>query len=387
MSGLRAKIDYILKHNTFINKLFKVLASAFFRFVGLFVPIDKNAILFSSLSRKYNDSPREIYEYLLAHEEYSGYRFFWAIEKGDSTEIPGECKRVTPDTFSYFITALRCKYWVTSVNIERGLRFKKRKTVYLNTWHGIPIKTVGNEAAGRKDYDFSYINYFCVSGDYEIDLYKRSFNVDESQMLKCGMPRNDTLYNVSDAEIEGLKLKMGLPLDKKILLYAPTWRDSKDGGKSYTIKPPIDLTMWESKLKSEYVLLFRTHPYTNKLLGVEFNDFVIDCTNYPSINELMKVSDILISDYSATIFDYSILERPIICFAYDIDEYVKERGFAMDIRSEVPGGIATTEDEVIERILNCNPQTESTSVRSFKEKYIRYGGQATQKCVDALLGK
>ena len=67
MNGLRARIDYILKHNTFVNKTFKVLASAFFRFIGIFVPMEKNAILFSSLSRKYNDSPREIYEYLLAH--------------------------------------------------------------------------------------------------------------------------------------------------------------------------------------------------------------------------------------------------------------------------------------------------------------------------------
>ena len=387
MNGLRARIDYILKHNTFVNKTFKVLASAFFGFIGIFVPMEKNAILFSSLSRKYNDSPREIYEYLLAHEEYSGYKFYWAIEKGDNTEIPGTYKRVTPDTFSYFVTALRCKYWVTSVNIERGLKFKKRKTVYLNTWHGIPIKTVGNAAAGRKDYDFSHIDYFCVSGDYEIAVYEKSFNVKQTQILKCGLPRNDTLYHVSAAEVEVLKLKMGLPLDKKIVLYAPTWRDSKDGGKSYAIKPPIDLKMWEDKLKSKCVILFRAHPYTNKLLGVEFNDFVIDCTNYPDINELMKVSDILISDYSATIFDYSILERPIICFAYDLDEYSRERGFEMDIRKEIPEWISETENEVVEKILNCNYQEEKTAVRNFKERYIKHGGEATKQCVHALLGK
>ena len=387
MNGLRARIDYILKHNTFVNKTFKLLASAFFKFVGVFVPIDKNAILFSSLSRKYNDSSREIYEYLLAHDEYSGYKFYWTLEKGDKTEIPGNCIKVIPDTFSYFITALRCKYWVTSVNIERGLKFKKRKNVYLNTWHGIPIKTVGNEAAGRKDYDFSYIDYFCISGDYEVGVYERSFNVRESQLLKCGMPRNDTLYNLDEAEIRKLKSKVGLPLDKKIILYAPTWRDSKNGGKSYAIKPPMDLVKWESVLRDEYVLLFRTHPYTNELLGVDFNDFVIDCTNYPNVNDLMKVADILISDYSATIFDYSILERPIICFAYDLEEYSKERGFAMDIQAEVPGGIAATEDEVIARILNCNYEAEGEAVRDFKNKYIRYGGEATKKCVEALLGK
>lgn len=386
MTGLRAKLDYLLKHNVFINKMFKFFASLFIKTIGLFVSIDDKAILFSAHSRKYNDSPKAIYEYLIANPEYADLKFYWAIENNYSIDIPGKYTIVKPDTFAYFKVALKCKYWVTCVNIERGLKFKRKNNVYLNTWHGIPIKTVGNEAAGRKDYDFSYIDYFCISGEYEVDVYKKSFNVPEANMIKCGMPRNDTLYHTSKEEIDELKIKIGLPLDKKIILYAPTWRDSKDGGRSYQIKPPIDLKMWESKLKNGYVLLFRTHPYTNELLGVDFNDFVIDCTNYPSINELMKVSDILISDYSATIFDYSILERPIICFAYDLDEYSKERGFAMDIRSEIPGGIAATEDEVLERILNCDYIAESERVCEFKKKYIEYGGEATVKCVGALLG-
>lgn len=384
MGGLRAKIDYILKHNTFVNKLFKVLASAFFRFVGVFVPMEKNAILFSSLSRKYNDSPREIYEYLLAHEEYAGYKFYWAIEKGDNTEIPGTHKRVTPDTFSYFLTALRCKYWVTSVNIERGLKFKKRKTVYLNTWHGIPIKTVGNCAGGRTGYDFSHVDYFCISGEYEVDLYRRAFNVDEKQLLRVGMPRNDKLYATDVDETVAIKKKLGLPLDKKIIMYAPTWRDSKDGGKTYSVCPPIDFDKWKQELGNEYLLLFRAHPYTSALMNVKFNSFVMDFSKYPVMNDLLKVTDILISDYSATFFDFSILERPMICFAYDYEDYSNERGLFMDIASEIPGGVVFDEENLLKKIKKSDFDMEE--VRDFKKRYLEYGANATERCVKALLG-
>ncbi len=385
MNGLRARVDYLLKHNIILNKIFKCLASLGIKFIGLFTPMDSKSILFSAHSRKYNDSPRAIYEYMITLPEFKDYTIYWALDD-TSVEIPGNVIKVVPDTFEYFRTALKCKYWITCVNIERSLKFKRKKCIYLNTWHGIPIKTVGNMAEGRNDYDFSYIDYFCISGDYEIDLYKKSFNVQLGQIIKTGLPRNDCLYRTTKDEIIEIKNKLGLPLNKKIILYAPTWRDSKDGGKSYCIKPPMDLAKWERMLGKEYILLFRTHPYTNKLLGVAFNDFVRDYVNYPNINDIMKIADILISDYSATIFDYSILERPIISFAYDCDDYGNNRGFAMNPRTEMPGGIEETEDDVINRIINMNFEKEVKSVQAFKRKYNAYGGHATEECVKRVFG-
>lgn len=387
MQGFRARLDYTLKHNAIINKIFRFSASTLIKLIGLFIPMDEKAILFSGHSRKYNDSPCAIYEYMISCPKYAEYKFFWALEENDDTIIPGQCIIVKPDSIKYFVTALKCKYWITCVNIERSLRFKRKKTIYLNTWHGIPIKTVGNDAAGRRDYDFSHIDYFCISGDYEIDLYKRAFNVGEEQLLKTGMPRNDYLYRAAEHNIIELKAKMNLPLDKKIILYAPTWRDSKDGGKSYEIMPPIDLRIWEERLGAEYILLLRTHPYTNKLLGVEFNEFVRDFTDYPSINELMIVSDVLVSDYSATIFDFSILQRPIICFAYDLDEYANERGLEMDIRTEMPGGVISTEEEVINSILAKDKNELIDEVVAFNKRYIKYGGYATKTSVEVLFGE
>ncbi|MBR0278041.1 MAG: CDP-glycerol glycerophosphotransferase family protein, partial [Clostridia bacterium] len=132
------------------------------------------------------------------------------------------------------------------------------------------------------------------------------------------------------------------------------------------------------------ILLFRTHPYTSKLIGVNFDDFVRDYINYPDVNDLLKVSDILISDYSAVIFDYSILEKPIISFAYDYEEYGKERGFSIDIKKEMPGGICETENQVIDRIKNMDFNEEVKMVKVFKNKYCKYGGSAIVDCVKTL---
>lgn len=386
MNGLRAKIDYVLKHNVIVNRLFKLCGSAFFKFIGLFVPMDEKAILFSGHTRKYNDSPRAIYEYMISHPEYTGYHFIWALDDPTVT-IPGSAEKVVPDTWRYFITALKCKYWITCVNIERSLHFKKKKTVYMNTFHGITIKTCGNDASGRMgDYDFSNINYACISGEYERPIYIRAYNLNPDSIIKTGLPRNDFLYKTTQEEMESLKRKMGIPTGKKVILYAPTWRDSIDGGKTYVIKPPINFKMWKEKLGVDYVVLMRAHPYTNTLMGVEFNDFIMDFTDYPAINDLLKVSDILISDYSATIFDFTVLERPIICFGYDYEDYSKARGFTLDLKKEIPGGVLSTEDQVINRILNMDYEEASQETKKFKHKYVSYGGNATEECVKVMFG-
>ena len=384
MNGVRAKLDYILKHNQIVNKVFRGVASFGVRTMGLFIPVDEKAILFSGHTRKYNDSPRAIYEYMIKDPRFSEYTFYWALDNPNEIDIPGKCIKIIPDTPTYFKTALKCKYWITCVNIERSLKFKRKENIYLNTWHGIPIKTVGNLASGRKDYDFSYIDYFCISGDYDNNVYKKAFNISEKQYIKTGLPRNDILYHTNEEEKLEIKNKLGLPKDKKVILYAPTWRDSKDGGNSYEIKPPIDFSLWEKDLSEDYVLLLRTHPYTTKLLDVEFNDFIRDYISYPNINDLLKITDILISDYSATIFDFSILERPIICFAYDIKDYNDQRGLLMNLYEELPSEIYEKQEDVLSHIKTLDYRKESEKTVQFKNKYIMYGGNACEECVKAL---
>ena len=150
----------------------------------------------------------------------------------------------------------------------------------------------------------------------------------------------------------------------------------------------MDAKKWEEALKDNYVVLFRMHAYTNKLLGMDFNDTLRDYSSYPAVNDLFKVSDILISDYSASMADYSILERPVLCFTYDYEEYKNERGLYVDYTREMPSGILQTEDEVLNYIKTMDYKSECEKTRvMIKNKMIQFGGRATETCLEKLFGK
>ncbi|MBN2650321.1 MAG: CDP-glycerol glycerophosphotransferase family protein [Prolixibacteraceae bacterium] len=383
MASFKNKIEYILKHNLFIQKTYKSVFSLVFKTIGFFVKTNPNLVLINSFGgRRYNDSSRTVYERIRTNSDLNHLTIVWAFEKPEEFDIPS--KKVKIDTLQYFLTALKAKYWISNVNIERGLHFKKKQTRYLNTWHGIPLKLVGNAVSGRKDFKFSDIDIFCYSGSFEKDIYQRDFGVKKESMVMCGLPRNDELYNMDKSRINQLRNRYNIPDGKKVILYAPTWRESSDKGKSYGIKPPLDVNSLEKELGNEYVLIIRMHHFTTQLMDIEFNDFIRDGSSIQNINELLIISDVLISDYSATIFDYAILERPIISFAYDYDEYKKSRGFYFDLAKELPGGIIKTQEELVKKIQTINFKKECLKTATFKNKYLQAGGKATDICINLL---
>lgn len=387
MKGIRERVDYIVKHSYFAYQVFNVVLSSLMKLWGVFVSTDKKMVLFSAHTRKYNDSPKVLYEYMISHQEYSSYKLVWALDDVE-TKLPGNAEIIKTDTLKYFYYTLKAKYWITCVNIERGLHYKKKSCRFLNTWHGAPIKKGGNDCGGRKDFDFRAVDFFCYASDFEKGTEQRSFRVREESQIPTGLPRNDELYRVTDKEIISIKNRLNLPLDKQVIIYAPTWRDSNNGGVSYEIKPPIDMKKWESVLKDNYVLVMRTHQYTNKLLGIEFGDFCRDFCSYPDVNDLLKVADLMISDYSAIMADYSILERPILCFAYDYESFRDTRGLYLDYTKEMPSGILRTEDEVLNYITCMNYGEECIKTKNLiKNKLAQYGGNATKQCLDKLFEK
>lgn len=381
--GFRARLEYLLKHNAIIQKTYKIIAGSALRIVGLFYKIDPDLVLINSLGgKRFADSPKAIFDYLRSHQEFNRLKLVWAFE--DPSQFDTGVENIKMDSWVYFKTALKAKYWISNVNIERGLNFKKKSTRYLNTWHGVPLKLIGNDCPGRKDYDMSYVDYFCYSGPFEFSIYQSAFRLKADSLLLTGLPRNDELYHVDEKRILYTRKKLNIPEGKKVMFYAPTWRDSVDGGKTYNLAPPVDFVKWEKELGDEYVLLFRAHHFTTEHMKIDFNSFIRDASNYPDINELMIVSDVLISDYSATIFDFCILERPIVSFAYDLDDYKQSRGLYIDLPSELPCGIVKTEDEVISQIKSMDYSDSCKRVKLFKEKFVPVGGHATEMCVNAL---
>lgn len=356
-----------------------------FRVWGLFVPVDENIVLFVSFMGKgFNDSPKAIYDYMQCHEDYKHYQCIWALE--EPSKYP-DLNTVNIDTPSYFKTALKSKYWITNTNIERGLHFKKKKQEYLNTWHGVALKLIGNDVEKRKDFNFSTVSHVVVSGNHDEKVWESALKANPASYLRCGMPRNDELWLATEARRKELKEKLNLPTEKKVILYAPTWRESTNGGKSYDIKPPIHFDVWKESIGKDYVVLFRAHHLTTKVLGVQFDEFVRNASDYPAVNDLMIASDMLITDYSAIAFDYSILCRPILTFAYDYDSYLAERGTYFEIDEKYPNKSCRTEDELLSRIISLDYENECLNTKDFRDRFMQYGSEATEICVKAVFGK
>ena len=376
------RVEYILKHSAFAQKIYRVFFSFAFKVLGLFIRVNPKKVLISSLiGKNYGDSMKAIYDAMLDNPAFDGFEYVWAFDDPTKYDVPGarKVKIVSP---AYYIAALSSGIWLSNVSIERGLSFKPKKTIYLNTWHSMAINYVGNALNGRKDYDFSNIDFMCCGGEYEAEVFIRDFLVRPEVLVPCGLPRNDYLFKITDADKFAKRKELGLPLDKKIIFIAPTWRDSKDGGKTYPLNFPLDWKAWKDELSDKYIVLFRKHHITTEVVGLEFDDFVIDMSDYPNINDLYVVSDILISDYSSTLMDFSILERPLYSFAYDFDEYSSKRGFYKPLNELFIDSVYTDQKDLLEHIVNLDYEEDCKKARHIKEVYMNGDGTATKQCVD-----
>ena len=151
------KLEFFIKHNPIIQNIYRYGLSAVFQTWGKFIKIDEKLILMNGQSYKYNDSPRAIYRKMYELGMTKEYKIVWALNEPDKVDIPG-CTKIKMDTVDYFKTAMRAKYWISCVNIERALHFKKKDQIYLNTWHGAAINVCGNGVSGRNDFHWDYID-------------------------------------------------------------------------------------------------------------------------------------------------------------------------------------------------------------------------------------
>ncbi len=391
---MKRKLKALLKSNKLLYRLYYYCGSLFFRIMGVFVRTDPNLLLFVSYGgQKYDDSPRVVYEYLRNHPVSSEHRMVWAFQ--DPDQYPNVTDKVKIDTFSYFMIALKAGYWITNSSASRGLNFKKKTTKNFCFQHGLAaIKKIGVDLEkNNKSFSLMFHETFdavFVEGKKEIPLLAQAWRMDASVFHLTGLPRNDDLLNLSAKDIASIREKLGIPEEKKVILYAPTFREfSRYVDGTNTLGLPFDFSKWEVALGHEYVLLITAHYEVAKLLdALPENDFVINAFQYPEINDLLKVADILISDYSSVFFDYSILERPMFCYGYDYEEYKEKRGFYTDPAEIFSHGVLRTEDDVLSAILHIDYAQECEYVKKHvKDEYVAAYGNAAEKAVRILFGR
>lgn len=390
---MRSKLKAFVKHNKFIYCLYYYVGSFLLRVLGAFVKTDPDLILFISYGgQKYDDSPRVVYEYLLENPLLSKKKFVWAFIEPDC--FPQVENKIKVDTLAYYLTAMRAGCWITNSSASRGLNFRKKKTKNYLFQHGMAgIKKIGidiheSEKAFKIGFNEQFDAIF-VEGKKEIPILSRAWKKDPSVFYTTGLPRNDGLATVTEDEIKSIRERIGIPQSKTVILYAPTFREfscAEDGRNVLGI--PIDFLKWEAVLGQEYVLLVTAHYEVSRLLDqLPQNDFVINAFKYPVLNDLIKISDILISDYSSIVFDYSIMERPIFCYGYDYDSYAKERGVYTDLNELFSHGVLRTEDELLQAIKQIDYSAECRYTKEhIKDEYIASYGDAAEKAVKVIFG-
>lgn len=382
----------IVKYTPWLFKVWNVVGSVAVNILKIFVTPKRGLIVFVSFGgKRFDDSPRCIYEQMLKEHRFDKCDLVWAFIHPEKFDI-GRGRKIKMDTFHYYKTLLQAECWVTNSTVERGLIFKGKKSFYINTFHGIPIKKMGmdisdsNKAFKSMGYGkYAPYDVFITNGKYDTTIFSRVFRLNPNSIKMFGYPRNDSLVSFNNRKnILRIKNFLNLELDKKIILYAPTYREySQDKNNNCTIAPPIDWERWQKELGNDYVVLFRAHYEVVKVMNVMENDFLRNVSAYPNLDELMLVSDILISDYSSIFFDYSILGRPMFTFCYDYEEYAAKRGMYIDIRKEL-NDFNSTQEDLIDAIKKLDVEKRIESALSFRAKYMEVYGNASKKCVDLI---
>ncbi len=229
-------------------------------------------------------------------------------------------------------------------------------------------------------------DYLIVTSKNIKDYYSEAFQISKYKIKALGLPRMD--YYFENHDLNGLKSefckKYNISADKKIILYAPTFRDEKRYNNVFDF---LNLTEFNDRLGSEYVLALRLHPKIKNFYSDEIasDGQYIDVSDFENEQELMLISDMLITDYSSIMIEYVVLNKPIIFFTYDLEDYLaNERGFYYDFKTTVPGPIVYTSDELI-NIIENNEFDESKISDFVKTQFDEIDGESSKRIVDFLL--
>lgn len=355
-----------------------------------FAKVDDKLVYFRTFSgRGYSDSPKAMYEYMLNAPEYKDYRFIWAFRDPEDFAFLRQNERteiVKYRTKEDNRAVRRAKYWISNYRML-NYEIPRKGQVYLQCWHGTPLKRLGydiiesdnvmnslNEIKEKYRTDAKKFAYLLSPSPFATDKFATAWNLNETgqryKILEEGYPRNDRLVNATAEDKDDLRKAFGVE-GKKVILYAPTWRDNQHtSGTGYTYKTEVDFDKLQKELGDEYVILFRAHYLVANSFDFDrYDGFIRDVSSYPDINDLYIVADILVTDYSSVFFDYANLKKPVVFYMYDLEHYANEmRGFYLSL-DELPGPIVKEEDGLIEEIRKCDGWKPDEKYEDFHQKF------------------
>ncbi|RCV52716.1 bifunctional glycosyltransferase/CDP-glycerol:glycerophosphate glycerophosphotransferase [Marinitenerispora sediminis] len=361
----------------------------------------REEILFDSYTgRQFSDSPHSVYAELRARGgRWADYPMSWLVRDGQ-VNLPADLTRVRHNGRDFYESLARARYLVTNSRQPAWFTRRPDQTV-VQTWHGSMLKRIGfdieNIRGKSRDYheklawETRQWDYLVSPSPWATPILRRAFRF-EGEILETGYPRNDIFFSAErEALAERTRRRLGLPEGRKVILYAPTWRDDKyyTRGK-HKLDLHLDLRRMYDKLGDDHVLLVRRHPRVVDSVPIVGEDFVYDVSLYPEIMELFLITDILVTDYSSMMFDFANTGRPMLFFTYDIESYRDNlRGFYFDFEETAPGPLLLESDDVIASVLGIDEVAGSYAdrYRAFVDQFCPLDdGRAAARVVDRVFG-
>ncbi|MGX4692251.1 bifunctional glycosyltransferase/CDP-glycerol:glycerophosphate glycerophosphotransferase [Streptomyces sp. JNUCC 63] len=358
-------------------------------------PLRDQVFFLSYNGKQYSDSPRAMHEELLRRG--SDLKFLWAVRDGQVI-LPPTADKVRMWGREWFEALATSRYIVTNGHLPEWVE-RRPGQVIVQTWHGTMLKKIGHDIETLY-FDREYQNRLALeaknwsllvsSNRFSTPILKRAFSYD-GEILEAGYPRNDYLYSPDRDKIaEKVRETLGIPSGKKVVLYAPTWRDDQShSAGQYLFDLRIDLDDARRHLGEDHVLLIRRHSNVVDAVPGAGNGFVWDVSEYPDIADLYLAADMLITDYSSVMFDYAHLKRPMLFFTYDLEHYRDTlRGFYFDFEKDSPGPLIATSEELVAAIRDID-----SVAAEYQDRFARFhhlfcdldDGHASQRVVDRML--
>jgi CDP-glycerol glycerophosphotransferase len=313
--------------------------------------------------------------------------------------VPETATAVRAGSREYYEAMARARYVIANDHFPDWF-VRREDQICLQTWHGTPLKRIGGDLAEvrRRRPRFERAvrlqapnwQYVLSPNRYATPIMRRAYEI-EGEILETGYPRADVLSRPDRDELRAqLRSRLALPEDRLVVLYAPTFRDHvMDRMARFRLEPGLDVERLRQAVGDDAVMLYRKHHEVYDAVPATPDGFVRDVSTYPDATTLLLAADVLVTDYSSLMVDFANTGRPMLFFAYDLEEYATQiRGFSLDFEATVPGPLLRTTDELGEALRGLDGVRDDYAERyaQFRATFCEFDdGGAAARVVDRLM--
>ena len=370
--------------------------------------VRENTILYESRDgNSMTDNPYAMFMYMLNNPSYKHFTHIWSIAdyEGLSSVMARykdypNVKFVKRNSTQYLKCLATCQYLINNSTFQSFFT-PKEEQVYINTWHGTPLKSMGFDIPGNPSHsqnvvrNFLSTSYLLSPNQHTTKMYTDSYKLKglyEGTIIEEGYPRIDLTLNTDSKKFRDHLRELGLNIseEKETILYAPTWKGTNVAkANNDTLQIIADMDYLREKVGEQYNILIKVHPYLYKVASqfMELKNILIP--DYIDPNELLSTVDMLITDYSSIFFDYLVTGKPILFYTWDADVYTEERGQYLSHES-LPGAIVYNSEELVDAIKQIKSihSRFANNYQTLKDQFTRHeDGHVTERIVEYIFNK